>query len=127
MKINITVELPDELLNEFIQHLRDYESPRSDKVHLNMFATSDKDVTAEEMNKMLSNVHPEIPWIRVIPNAFSFPDLGYLKTLEVEDTLDGKQTLRERLKYILKVMNEDRSLAHFMLKNLIDKMDEACH
>lgn len=54
-------------------------------------------------------------------------DLGYLRISEVEDALDGKETLRSRLKYILQVMEDgDRNLAHFMLKNVIDKMEEKC-
>lgn len=65
MKINFTVELPEELLTEFMQHLRDYEAPRGDRVHLNMEAATD--MSAEEFIQKMSKVKPEIPWQRIIP------------------------------------------------------------
>jgi hypothetical protein len=48
----------------------------------------------------------------------------WLKEEEVVNKLDGKPALTRRLKDILKVMNEDRSLAHFMLTNLVEKLEK---
>jgi len=50
--IHMTVHLPDECIGEFVKHVRLYESPRSDKVHVDILAEAPA-VTAEEMATML--------------------------------------------------------------------------
>ena len=65
MRIQFTVDLPSELLAEFLQHVRNYEAPRSDRVHLD-FVTDDPGMTAAEFIRMCDSMNPPIPWSRTI-------------------------------------------------------------
>lgn len=54
--LQVVVEMPDDLLQEFIQHCRDFDATHAD-CEMKILAKAD-DKTVEEMEAIFSAIHP---------------------------------------------------------------------
>ena len=68
MKITLSVEMPDGLLQEFMQTIRNfdtkYDPEHEDKIVVHMLTQSGH--TLEELKTVLSGVHPQMKETKVI-------------------------------------------------------------
>lgn len=65
-KISYEVELPDRLLQGFLQHIRNFESQHMDEIHIKLWVADTK-MSPEQMLALFRSIRPPFPFERVFP------------------------------------------------------------
>jgi hypothetical protein len=69
MKIHVTATIPDELRDDFLNTLMQWEKPYRDRARLDIFFEQSGNMTADELNQLVMKMRPDIPvmYSRSIP------------------------------------------------------------
>lgn len=68
MKVHFSINLPEELSEEFFTMLLRWEHDHTNDVHLDLITEENEFWTANKLNQLLMKCRPDIPWsTRIIP------------------------------------------------------------
>ena len=70
MKVHFSIELPEGRWEELFNLLLQFEKTDRENIHLQVVPEMGKEMTAEEITKMISRMRPDIPvlYTKTIPN-----------------------------------------------------------
>jgi len=66
INVSIDIEIPFELLQKLLQHLRDFDVANNDRCHFNFHIDCSKH-SVEEMQSIFRRITPNLPYEKVIP------------------------------------------------------------